>query len=569
MINIKNMGQGYLPGLEPWRNMYSPRKLKLLENSWAGVFRKHILPLLPAEQIFHLYSSNRGRPTKELYSIIGATVLQQFFDLTDSETIKELAFNEQWHFALECFDEDNQVISEKTLWTMRNYVVKLGLSKQIFTVATDHLIKYFNVNVSKQRIDSVHVHSNMARLGRIRILGRTIIKFLKNLKRQHIEIFNAEISSEMQAKYLKKSDDSYFGQLKPSESERNLSTLAHDMYLLISIFSSEAVVSNMTSFKLLLRVFSEQCYVENEQVVLKSSKEVSSDSVQNPSDPDSGYDGHKGQGFQTQIMETYSSKENKKDDGKNDKGNEETNENKPNLNLITYVETESASKHDSQALKPALEDMQERGLKSEKVAGDTSYGSDKNKEIAKNFGVELISPTPGKASKKGFDKFNIDSDSFEILSCQSNKKPDVIKHNKKGSITLLWYRSTCANCSFADSCPTKKCRKGRKITYRKESIKFFIRRQYEESIEFKEEYRYRSGIEATNSRFIHMTGARRLRYRGLEKMRFGQKLRALAINVFRTAKYLRKIDKFFNILFFQTNISIFSFEINSKLKIAA
>ncbi len=569
MINIKNTGQNYLPGLEPWRNIYSLRKLKLLQKSWAEVFRKHILPLLPAEQIFHLYSSHRGRPTKELYSIMGTVVLQQFFDLTDSETIKELAFNELWHFALECFDEDNQVISEKTLWTMRNQLVELGLSEQIFSVATDHLIKYFNVDISKQRIDSVHVYSNMARLGRIRILGRTIIKFLKNLKRQHLEIFNAEISSEMQTKYLKKSEASYFGQIKPSESERNMATLANDMYLLISTFSTETIVSNMTSFKLLLRVFSEHCYVENEQVVVKSSKEVSSDSVQNPSDPDSGYDGHKGQGFQTQIMETYSSKEEKKDDSKTDNGNEETNENKPKLNLITYSETESAAKHDSHALKPALENLQERGLKSEKVAGDTLYASEKNKEIAKNFGVELIAPTPGKASKKGFDKFNIDSDNFEIVSCQSNKEPDVIKHNKKGSISLFWNKSTCANCPFSDSCPTKKCRKGRKITYRKESIKFFLRRQYEESLEFKDEYRYRSGIEATNSRFIHMTGARRLRYRGLEKMRFGQKLRALAINVFRTTKYLRKIGKFFNILFFPTNISIFSFEINSKLKIAA
>jgi len=50
----------------------------LLKKSWAGVFRKHILPLLPAEKICRKYSSRLGRPSKKLYTVIGAVVLQQF-----------------------------------------------------------------------------------------------------------------------------------------------------------------------------------------------------------------------------------------------------------------------------------------------------------------------------------------------------------------------------------------------------------------------------------------------------------------------------------------------------------
>jgi hypothetical protein len=65
----------------------------------------------------------------------------------------------------------------------------------------------------------------------------------------------------------------------------------------------------MTSFKLLVRLFKEQCIVEEhdgEKIpVAKPNKDVPSDSLQNPSDPDAGYCGHKGQGFQVQLMETY------------------------------------------------------------------------------------------------------------------------------------------------------------------------------------------------------------------------------------------------------------------------
>ena len=556
MIKIRNQEQLSIPGLETWRTMFSSRKLSILEKSWAGVFREHILSLLPAEQIFKLYSSGRGRPTKELFTIIGAVVLQQFFDLTDEETIEELAFNQQWHFALECFAEEDQVISLKTLWTMRNQLIKNGLSDSVFSAATDHLLKYFEVDVSKQRLDSVHVHSNMARLGRVRILVRTIIKFLKNLKRQNLELFEEEISSEMIEKYLKKSGNSYFGQVKPSETERTLQVLAEDLYSLKLNFKNEKTVSQMTSFKLLERVFDEHCFVECGQVQVKSSNEVSSSSVQNPSDPDAGYDGHKGQGYQTQILETYTRKE--------DKENAED----PKLNLITYVETESADKHDSNALEPAIKDVQERGQKCEKILADTLYGSNENVEKAEKCGVKVVAPIPGKPSENGTDTFEYDPDNLEIISCPAGKKPDKIKHNKKPSITAIWSAQTCANCPFADSCPTQECKQGRKFYYTKDSIESFFRRKYEESYEFKDEYRYRSGIEATNSRFIHMTSARRSRYRGLEKMKFGQKLKALAINVFRVVKYRKKLRKLVDISYFSFRNFIFSSGNDYKLEYA-
>jgi len=222
------------------------------------------------------------------------------------------------------------------------------------------------------RLDSVHVHSNMARLGRIRIMVRTIIKFLKNLKRQDLALFNSEISLEMIDKYLKKSAESYFGQIRPSDSERTLQDLGEEMYSLILSFESEDRVSHMSTFKLLQQVFSDHCHVENNQVQIKPSKKVSSSSVQNPSDPDAGYDAHKGQGFQTQILETYSTEEDRENQTENNE-----NKDKPILDLILHVNTESADKHDSHAIESAIEDVQQRGHNIEQLTADTLYGSNK------------------------------------------------------------------------------------------------------------------------------------------------------------------------------------------------
>jgi hypothetical protein len=544
MIYRRDIEQQEFIGLEKWRFIYSKQKLSILEKSWANVFRKHILPEIPVEPLLDFFSKNRGRKSKELYTVVGSLLLQQFFNLTDEETCNELSFNQLWHFALECFDEKDQIICPKTIWTMRTLVVNLDLSSEIMKKVVDHLIKYYDIDISKQRLDSVHVHSNMAKLGRIRILARTIVKFLENLKRKHSALFNEMVSQDIKDKYLKKKNKSYFSErIKPTEAAKTLQQLGEDIYSLIVDFGSDEQIIRMNSYKLIQRVFSEQCLLEDDAVKIKPSKEVSSDSLQNPSDPDASYDGHKGQGFQTQIMETYRDDQPENSDRNNDGVESDESGKKAKLNIITHAKTEPAHLHDSQALEPALKDLQDRGIEIKQVLADTAYGSNENKEQAKeDFDVELIAPIPGKPAKNNLNKFDFDPDTLDIIACPFGKQPDEIKNNKKSTKTAIWNTATCATCEMSDNCITSPCKKGRKINYSLGSATSTIRRLYEESNEFKDNYRYRSGVEATISRFIMMTSARRMRYRGLKKMNFAQKMRALAINMFRVVKYLRKIS---------------------------
>ena len=78
-------------------------------------------------------------------------------------------------------------------------------------------------------------------------------------------------------------------------------------------------------------------------VVIKPNKEVPSDSLQNPSDPEAGYCGHKGKGYQMQVMKTWS-------------------EDKSQLNLITHVKVEADHESDAHALLPAIKDAAQRNL---------------------------------------------------------------------------------------------------------------------------------------------------------------------------------------------------------------
>jgi hypothetical protein len=193
MKKIKSKEELSLPGLAEYELLHSKKKITRLEKSWAGVFRQHILPFLPVEEISRLYSDSVGRPSKELYANCGAVVLQAIFDLQDDKAIDEFAFSEQWHYALDCYDEKDHLIGERTLFSMRSKIQKLELWVTIFSRVTDAMITHFGIDVSKQRLDSVHVHSNMARLGRIRLMSRTISHFLHNLKRQDKALFFSAI----------------------------------------------------------------------------------------------------------------------------------------------------------------------------------------------------------------------------------------------------------------------------------------------------------------------------------------------------------------------------------------
>lgn len=533
MRNVKNHKQGDL--FDSWRHL-GPKRRKLLDESWAGTFREHVLEDLPVEELAEFFKEDWGRPTKELYAVMGALLLQQALDLTDEETIEQIAFSEQWHYALNITDESDQAkyICPKTLFTMQKIFINNGISEKVFNKVTDKLAEAFGADISKQRLDSVHLKSNMARLGRIGIFVRTINKFLVNLKRHHRELFD-ELPEELTGKYLTQKSLSCFSMVKPSESAKTLDDCAQDLFKLAMHFLGNDDIAGMTSFWMALRVLNEQCKVTTDasgepiDVAPKPAKEVPSDSLQNPSDPDAGYDGHKGQGYQAQVMETFS------DEQDPDKKSQ-------CLDLITYVEVESASEHDANALIPALESVEERDLGPDQVLADSLYGSDENIETAKAMGVEVVAPAMGAGEEGavGLNDCTFDDDG-DVAGCPAGHAPVKVKQNKKKK-SAAFDPELCASCPHLDDCPVKPGKKFYYLHYDEKDRRLSARRATERTAEFKDRYRMRSGVEAAMSQFDRLTGVKRLRVRGLEAVRFCVKLKATAVNIFR-ATAVRKARK--------------------------
>ena len=529
MITIKNHNQKEL--FDPWEFL-GPKRRQRLDRSWSGLFRKHILKELPVDKLSAFFRSDFGRPTKELYTVLGVLVLQEQLDLTDEETVDQLSYNIQWHYALNITEESDaaKYISAKTLWTMRSIAVEQKLDTIIFDNATKKLCEVFDVDTDKQRIDSVHIKSNMRRLGRINIFSTTIHKFLVNLKRNHKELFET-IDKDIIDSYLATKALQCFSRVKPSESSKTLAAVSKDLFDLVRQFKDVKDAATMYSFKLLERILAEQCTVNEtdtaKPVEVKAPKQIPSDSLQNPSDPDAGYSAHKGQGYQVQVMETY--------DDTNDKDDKDK-----KLNVITHVEVEAAHKSDANALVPALESAHARGLGPKEVLADSLYGSDENCcEAEQQNDVELIAPTRGEWSKKyrPLSDFAFTAKGT-VVSCPQGHEP-VWTKKKKARHTVAFDATHCSSCPHVETCPTKPGKKQfNYLHYTDRELRVALRRVYEQTDEFKDRYRWRAGVEATMSEYDRRTGVKNLRVRGLKAVRFRATLKALGINILRAAAVL-------------------------------
>ena len=529
MIRINDHKQQDL--FDPW-HFLSPKRKRLLDESWPGLFREHLLCELPVDQLRPFLREDFGAPSKELYTLLGVLLLQQMMDLTDTKALEQLSFNIQWHYALNITEESDSAkyISEKTLWHWRQVLIEQRLDQLIFDQISTKLAAVFNVKTGLQRIDSTHIKSNMRRLGRIGIFSHTIFKFLTNLKRHHQDLF-ATLNAALVDRYATKKALKAFSMVKPSASTKTLAQVSADLYELVEQFKGQRAVIGMHSYKLMQRVLAEQCSVQsddgNPRVVVKKPKDVPTDSLQNPSDPDAAYSGHKGQGYQVQVMETFTRRE---DDSQE----------KPRLNLITHVAVEKANAQDTDALMPAIEASEQRGIKPDMVLADTLYGSDENAQKAKGAGVDLVAPVKDGDNGSAYTgmrlcDFTFD-DSGRVVCCPVGRRPENVRYKKKTKrFAARFDRGRCRSCPHVDACPIKPGKNYYYLWYSEKNYRLSRRRQFEASDEFVDLYRWRAGVEATMSQYKRLTGVKRLRVVRLKAVRFCAALKAAGLNILRAA----------------------------------
>lgn len=461
-----------------WAAHLDPSALKNLRSGWQGIFRRSLLKLMPAERIGEKFSAEFGRPTKEIYSMIGLLLVAELRHLTIDQAAEAYTFDASVQFALN-LPRDAQYLSARSVDTYRRLLREDDHAQDIFQNISATLVRELDLDITRQRLDSTHVLSNMAQLSRQQLLATAVRRFLVQLAKAH-GTAHATLDAALLERYAK-AESRLFGQgtKNPQPRAEAIVQIGQDIATLVTHFAQHADISAMARYKDLKRLFDEHFEMPAEQSTPVQLRPKSQDAqggsvntLQNTSDPGAGYSGHKGAGYQAQIAQSLPPVD--------EHGQRE------GPGLITALVPQSAAVRDSEVIEQVLDQQQESGLLSSELTADTLYGSDANVVKAAARGVTLISPVGGIAPSKANPKHNSGSQERE--------------------------------------------RKAR----------LEQRREVEQSEEWRVKYAKRSGIEGLNRALDVVTSFKQLRVRGIKAVSQALYLKAAGWNIVAAAQILRR-----------------------------
>lgn len=505
-------------------------KRKRLKKTWAEWLNAHLLPAID-EEPFREHYGTTGRPNKSVKVLLVLLLLQHIEDLTDAQVIEHFEFNLLWHHATGVEPADAHVC-QKTLHNFRVLLIRTGLMEQVFADLVRMLAEANDIKLTRQRLDSTHITSNIATRTRLGLFVETIEHFMRELKRRAPDEVDA-IDEAIRGRYVDR--EGYFADAKSADSRRRLGVAAQDLAALVARFETHHEIATWESFGLMQRLLAEQCIVaDGEPVELKPPTDISPDTLQSPHDPDATY-GRGGKGYRAQLAETC-------------------HPDNP-FELVTGAELTAAHTSDQTQAVPMLEKLGESGLAPDEMFADQGYGSGANIVDSARMGVELVCPVadpngPPKTDRWLGEDTADDSDEepsearpATLADFQTTKRYDAItacpaghapveSRQKRGRLYARFGAEQCDGCPFAETCPARRLRDGgRSIGRKPKAFATAHRQRAQRTVAFKESYRIRSGAESLMAEGKGKHGLARPRVRGRPRVRLKLFLVASAINI--------------------------------------
>lgn len=508
-----------------------------LKGSWAELFRDEILPiLLRSESNFAILYGKTGRPNFSVARMLGLCFLQELYNLSDQQALDAFGFDIRWRYALDGGDDD-AYLSRRSLVEFRRRLTDkdpgMKIVRSIFDQISKAAIKKLGISTSDQRVDSTHIVSNIRTRGRINLFERTIELFIKSLDVERFTRIPKRIR-----KWHQDEREGWFG-LGQVQRKAKLEQLAKYLAKLIALFKNDQLVTASEEYQLLVRLFKEQCESidakgpkRDSQVHVKKSTQ--GETLQSPYDPDASY-GHKGSGYSAHITETCN------------------NENKQEI--ITDYEVHGAARSDVGKAPDILDRLEAAGMMPEKLYADGGYPSVPSALKVVERNVDFVTPVnrgPIPEHVIGRDRFKFDENGF-VHHCPNKHGP--IDHRmlsasnqKASSLHAVFDGDLCRKCSKLDRCPVRAPNHRERGCKPKDTVGDFrldvspqlrLRDQMyadQQTTQWKQLYKIRSGVEATMSELKRQHGLGKLRVRRAAKVCFAVACKVIACNIKRWAK---------------------------------
>ena len=497
-------------------NQLTDRTKKFILNSWAGAFAKTIFPLINEERFAVLYSSNAfSRPNTPVNIVVAALLLKEMCRLTDDELLLNILTDVKYQYALNTTSYQEQPISDRTLSRFRErlyfYEMETGvdLLKEEMLAMAEKMVDFMDINPSLKRMDSVMIASSCKKMSRLEIVYTSISNLTRRIQADGREkVLTPRLSLYLQDGH--KNNTLY--RSKTEDLELNLEKALADAESLAR--SSAGSYKETPEYQTLTRVLKEQAqYGEDGSIKPKNKKEIRTDSLQNPSDPDATFRRKAGEchkGYVGNIVETIDE----------------------NGAIITQFGYEQNIHSDSAFCREVVNEL---GVQEEPVTliTDGAYGGEDNIQNARENNIRLVTTTLlGKDPDVILGDFLIDEEDHQVRYCPQWRVPVETTYNaNQDSYRMFFLKEHCNTCKNRKACRVKNQKKYAVVTITPKTV---ARAQYLRMLsteEYKKLTRMRNAVEGIPSVLRRRYHVDQIPVRGFVRSKTWFTLKIGAINV--------------------------------------
>lgn len=459
-----------------------------------ALLAEHRHRLFPDEMFADLFGSGRGRPSVPADVIATVMILQQLEGLSDRDAIEALRADLRWKVAGGlALDDEGFHPTVLTLW--RNKLRASSQPQRIFD-AVRALMNASGALAGKTRrvLDSTVLDDAVVRQDTIMQLVAQIRRVRRQVPKAARVVVHAHDYDSAAAKPPCAWDD-------PADIERVVTELVNDaIEILLAVEDVDLDDAQADAVGLLALVAQQDVEPGEKPGSWRIARETRPDRIVSTVDPESRH--------------VHKTSHNYRDGFKFHAAVE------PDTGLITAVDVTAGNVGDAQAAPALIADMPA----GTEVLGDSAYGSGEFRALLRRRKLRaVIKPMPLQAAVPG--GFTID-DFYRVgrqLTCPAGTTVTI---TAKG---YARYGSSCRGCPLRSRCTTSKW--GRVIRFHQHHRLLVAARRQADTPEFEHVYRqHRPMVERTLAWFVR-DGHRKVRHRGVERIRISAGIRAAAVNL--------------------------------------
>ena len=478
------------------------------------------------DQFAQMYPAD-GQPAYNPWRLALVSVMQFAENLTDRQAADAVRARIDWKYALslDLVDEgfDFSVLSE-----FRQRLLDHDAGTQLLNQMLSQFQDMGLLDSSQQRTDSTHVVASVRDLNRLEFVGRTLQQALDTIATVASAWIQEWVSPDWFERYNQPVSDYRLPQKQSKRDALTVQIGEDGLALLNTVYfdpNSPDYLRELEAIEILRQVWLQQYVLIDDVLRFRERKEMpaTAELLQSPFDLDARFSRKRNRtwlGYKVHVTETCA-------------------EDSPNF--ITHVRMVNATEQDVDAVEPVHDSLQERDLLPDVHLVDRGYTSAPLLfDSQEDFGVELFGPVVEKQvwqHKTGYDASAFTSDwESRTVTCPEGhtSNPWTMRdHRRDHKLTRVKFkRVECEPCPVHDLCTTHH---RRTLSFHEEGVYKIVQQRKidQHTDEWKQNYGKRSGIEGTISQGVFALGARRSRYRGMDKTELQFVFTAAAMNLTR------------------------------------